>query len=224
MPDDTGGPAAWTKASCPGLSPAVCPPRAICGTSASSALVRSDCSCGLVAPGVGGGRLKLVGIASGARVVTVNSSGASWMKPKVRPNFSPLQLISGAAATARTITRATCREVVSISDFLTADQSAPQAPLARGPGAVRARQQAVDHQCGNAADDRRVSQVEDVPRPTADMGMDKVDHCAEAQPVDDIGQRAADNGTERDRNHPRLGAAQPHDQRDDDRKRDRGEQ
>src|SRR5690348_14060708 len=164
MPDDTGGPAAWTKASCPGLSPAVCPPRAICGTSASSALVRSDCSCGLVAPGTGGGRLKLVGIASGARVVTVNSSGASWMKPNVRPNFSPLQLINGAAATAKTRTRANCREAVSITDFLTADQSAPQAPSAGRPRPVGTRQQAVDYQRGNAANDRCVSQVEDVPR------------------------------------------------------------
>ena len=54
-----------------------------------SAWVRSDCSCGRIAPGCGGGSVKLVGMASGARVVTVNSSGASRTKPKVRLNLVP---------------------------------------------------------------------------------------------------------------------------------------
>ena len=71
-------------------------PRAICGTSASSALARSDCSCGRIAPGRGGGSVKLGGMASGARVVTVNSSGASWTKPRVRLSSSPLQPASAA--------------------------------------------------------------------------------------------------------------------------------
>jgi hypothetical protein len=36
-------------------------------------------------------------MARGARVVTVNSSGASRTKPKVRPNWSPLHAVDAAA-------------------------------------------------------------------------------------------------------------------------------
>ena len=56
------------------------------------------------------------------------------------------------------------------------------------------------------------------------MGVDEVDHGAEAQPVDDVAERAADDGAERHRDQPRFGAAQPDRQADDHGERDRGEQ
>ena len=68
----------------------------------ASALARSDCSCGRIAPGRGGGRAKLGGMASGARVVTVNSSGASRMKPRLWPRLSPPQPARPAAPAAST--------------------------------------------------------------------------------------------------------------------------
>jgi hypothetical protein len=49
---------------------------------------------------VGGSSAKVGGMASGARVVTVNSSGASRTKPKVRPSLSVLQPPSAIAQTA----------------------------------------------------------------------------------------------------------------------------
>ena len=56
------------------------------------------------------------------------------------------------------------------------------------------------------------------------MGVDEVDHRAEAQPVDDVADRAAGDGAERHRHQRRFGAAQPDAQGRDHRERDGREQ
>ena len=56
------------------------------------------------------------------------------------------------------------------------------------------------------------------------MGVDEVHHRAEAQPVDHVAERAADDGAERDRHQARFGAAQPDAEADDHGERDGGEQ
>jgi hypothetical protein len=64
---------------------------------------------------VGGCSANVGGMASGARVVTVNSSGASRIKPKVRPSLSLLQPPSAIAQTANRPIGPQCLFDVSIT-------------------------------------------------------------------------------------------------------------
>ena len=94
----TGGPAACTSACWPALLLAGGPPSAVCGTSASCASGRRSVPVAVARRASAVGRVKLGGMASGARVVTVNSSGASWLKPRcvLRSVSQPASIVAQA--------------------------------------------------------------------------------------------------------------------------------
>ena len=161
-----GGPAAWTSACWPGL-PLPSAERAERHLRHQGQF-RLRALGLLLRPGrtrVGGGSVKLGGMASGARVVTVNSSGVSRTKPKVRPSSLPLHAASIAVLAASAMTVGQRPIGSGIADFLAADRGASQGhhPVESAP--PRARQQAVEHQRRHAANDRGVGEVEHIPGP-----------------------------------------------------------
>src|SRR4029453_11241444 len=68
-----------------------------------------------------------------------------------------------------------------------------------------------------------VSEIERWPIPCASMKIKKIDDRAEAQPVDDIADRAADDQADRDGQKGRAHPVEPDDQSEDDDRREHRE-
>ena len=144
-------------------SPAAGRRTALSGTSASSAWRLVDCSCGRWAPGRGGRSVKSGGIDSGARVVTVNSSGASRVRPKVRDRSLPHPArASAGAGQQRAMRNGTRRLMLPWRASLPSNVSRRKRLRVAGLDRVTAPQ-AVQHQRRDAADDRRVGHIEHIP-------------------------------------------------------------
>src|SRR5215469_11991701 len=92
------------------------------------------------------------------------------------------------------------------------------APRRQASASMRfaAQEQAVHQHCRDADADRAVCEVEGRPMQRPDVEIEKVDDRAEANPVDDIADRAADDESDRDGEQRSRSAAQPIDQNPDD--------
>ena len=70
-----------------------------------------------------------------------------------------------------------------------------------------AHNQTIQQHRGHTDTDRTVGEIERRPVQRLDVKVEKIDDCAEAQPVDDIARRAADNQPDREREERARGSA-----------------
>jgi hypothetical protein len=75
--------------------------------------------------------------------------------------------------------------------------------------------QAIEQHCGDADANGAIGKVKGWPVPGSDMEIEKIDHSAKANPIDNIADRAADYQPDRDGEERTDDAAQPKEQHHD---------
>src|SRR5437763_8399462 len=168
-------------------------------------------SCGRAAPGAGGRNSKSGGIVNGARDSTANSSGPVLSSPtncrKPQPDSSVME--QSEATVSRKRPR---RPKAPLSSVIVKDLPSPLLAARRGAAQQEAIQQHRRHPEANGA----VGKIECRPIPCAHVKIKKINDRAEAQPANDVADRAADDEPDRNSKKQRAHAEQPDDERDHD--------
>src|SRR5215472_9975038 len=149
-------------------------------------------SCGREAPGCGGLSSKSGGIVSGARDSTANSSGNVGSRPiDFLKSLHPV--ISNGPAKHRVLQAISPRPAPRTRSSLDMVDPLPVTYLMRFPP----QKQAIEQHHRDANADGAVGNIKCGPMPKSDVKIEKINHGAEPNSVDDIADGAADYQADR---------------------------